>query len=55
MICRAFFKFQSCECRWNYIACNDVVAGSTPARFALGRLCSSVVEHGFHQKRCRSL
>lgn len=31
---RFFLRFQSCECRWNYIAHNDVVAGSSPARLA---------------------
>ena len=45
----ASFGFRSRECRWNYIAYNDVVAGSNPASTALGRRCSSGVEHGFHQ------
>jgi hypothetical protein len=32
------------ECRWNYIAKDDVVAGSSPASSNM-RGCSSVVEH----------
>jgi hypothetical protein len=52
---RFFLRFQSCECRWNYIAHNDVVAGSNPARLECWGVCSSVVEHGFHQKLCRGL
>ena len=52
---RFFLRFQSCECRWNYIAHNDVVAGSNPVRFALRRICSSAAEHGFHQTLSQSL
>jgi tRNA-splicing ligase RtcB len=43
------------ECRWNYIAVNDVVAGSTPAVPAISWGRSSVVEHVFHHPGRRTL